>query len=844
LWSALSWFCRRFGDESESGLKSVFLKTGIFPKGGGWEKPLTYDMLVLMRQVKADALYYLDRLGKLPEPREDAPLSPVKRLDPNRLKPQLKYDLTAWKELRERYPELNEEGLLRSYRHMLRERILTQKIYQHYLRDEFAFAVTDAGHEVHGAAAAQAFHHEVNSKAFAAFAINSRGPSETLVIDPRHAPSRFAISPHYRSGTLVGMWADLQGYRDFFADYIRQQLSRATDRWSKGRQTASHFNDQSYQTLPGQSEVGRNLLKAVGYARALQQSGHRDAVVYAEIGDGSMALSDLHEAMTGAAVMGYNTRSLPVVMGIVDNQMAISVEPSSGRALVDIQAYSKAFGAEFYTCDGNDYLDVYRTYREATRKARTEQKPVIVWVQNLSRLNNHSSAAQFQFDFNQHDPLLDMGEALVQAGLLQEEHILRRHPSLNQGGFFGNHDLGEIGNEEKRMIDDTWERVAEEAEPTLKQMREEDIRLRFPTVEEPPPTGRLTQIIINGAIRAALRDIITENPLTWVNGQDTGMKGGVMQATAGLWELFPRQVTDAPINEPAIVGSAVGFALHEGAIAFPEIQFGDYALSAYHWLVYAGNLLWTSGGTRKINFNLRLPVEPGIYGAVYHSTPLEGYMSAIPIPIVCFSTTWDTYGGLRSIAEYAGPVLIFEPKALYRKAVGPAFPNEPEDPAEAKRLASRISIHRGIPDIPKDIRVPLGKAAIRKTGNDLTIVTWGLAHYKTLEILGEFQKHGIDVEVIDLRTLVPPDMDTVLKSVRKTGRLLVVHQDRVFASLGREIQGQVHEAFAGQPVATRVLGMEPVPGVPQNKAMEDAVIVGGKKILSAALQMMGRTKKD
>src|SRR5262249_1717803 len=144
------------------------------------------------------------------------------------------------------------------------------------------------------------------------------------------------------------------------------------------------------------------------------------------------------------------------------------------------------------------------------------------------------------------------------------------------------------------------------------------------------------------------------------------------------------------------------------------------------------------------------------------------------------------------------------------------------------------------PDIPKDFRVPLGKAAIRKTGNDLTLVTWGLAHYEALKVLDQFKKHDIDVELIDLRTLVPPDMETVLKSVRKTGRLLVAHQDRVFSSLGRGIQGQVHEAFSGQPLLTRVLGMEPVPGIPQSKPMEDAVMVGGEKILAAALQLMGR----
>lgn len=788
---ALHWFAERFGDETESGLPFLLQSTGIVPSGASAERPLNYELLILMRTAKADAAYYLDRLNQ----------------------PLEKAHLDLWEEMQPDFPELNEEVLRTAYRHMVRERIFTQKIYQHYLKDEFAFAVTDAGHEVHGAAAAYALHHEVN-------------------------PAAFAISPHYRSGTLVGLWSELQGYDGYYRDYIRQQISRASDPWSKGRQTASHFNDLDRNILPAHSEVGRNLSVAVGYARALQQQGHRDAVVYAEFGDGSMALSDFHEAMTGATVMGHNTRNLPVVIGVLDNQMAISVEPASGRALSDLAAYARAFGAKFYTCDGNDFIDVYQTYRVAVSTARGRQMPVLIWVQNLPRLNNHSSAAQFNFDFKQRDPLLELGEAMVKQGLLNEADILQRNVTVSSPNFFGNHILGEIGEAAKRSLDQTWSEVAQEPEPSLSQTLE-DVRLPFPEVQEASPENRPTAVIINGAIRAALRDIIEENPLTWVNGQDTGMKGGVMQATAGLWELFPRNVTDAPINEPAIVGIGLGFALHPGAIAFPEIQFGDYSTSALHWMIKAGNLLWTSGGSRRVNFNLRLPVEPGIGGAVYHSTPLEGLYAAIPgLTIVAPSTSRDAYGLIRSAAEYAGPVLIFEPKAIYRRASGDAFPNEPRDDAGAQLFTKDISLRRGIPDLPKDFRVPLGKAAVRREGKDLTIVTWGLAHYEALNVLNEMVAKGIDVELIDLRTLVPPDMATVLKSVDKTGRLLVAHQDRVFSSLGREIQGQVHEALPDRAIRTRVLGMEPVPGIPQHRAREHDVMVTGKKILAEALRMV------
>jgi 2-oxoisovalerate dehydrogenase E1 component len=529
-----------------------------------------------------------------------------------------------------------------------------------------------------------------------------------------------------------------------------------------------------------------------------------------------------------------------VVIGVVDNGMAISVEPSSGRAICDMAAYAKAFGADFYVTDGNDFLDVYQNYRVAMGKAKARQRPAIIWVQNLPRLNNHSSAAQFQFDLGQHDPLVDFGQEMVREGLLDADQVMQRNPEALTGNFFNNYQLGAIAQREQREIEETWEAVAQEPDPTLEQTKE-DVRLEFPPTSEPDYTGRPTHIMINGAIRAALRDTIEENPLTWVNGQDTGMKGGVMQATAGLWELFPKHVTDAPINEPAIMWIALGYALNEKAIAFPEIQFGDYSTSGLHAMVHAGGLLWTSGGTRKVNWNLRLPVEPGIYGAVYHSTPLEGLYAAIPgMTIVAPSTSRDAYGLIRSAAEYAGPVIIFEPKKLYRLPIGDAFPNEPRDPEEAKEKYKDISLRRGIPDIDRDFRVPLGKAAIRRQGKDLTLVTWGLSHYLSLNALKPLREAGISVELIDLRTIVPPDMETVLKSVGKTGRLLVVHQDRVFSSLGREIQGQVHEAFPGTQIHTKVLGMEPVPGIPQARPMEDAVRVSEEDIVRAATEIMKR----
>ena len=140
------------------------------------------------------------------------------------------------------------------------------------------------------------------------------------------------------------------------------------------------------------------------------------------------------------------------------------------------------------------------------------------------------------------------------------------------------------------------------------------------------------------------------------------------------------------------------------------------------------------------------------------------------------------------------------------------------------------------PELPEDFRVPLGKAAVRRAGRDLTIVTWGRATLFVATAVERLAAEGIEAEVIDLRTIVPPDMETVLASVRRTGKLLVVHEDRVFASLGREIQGATIEALdsAGTHVVTRVLGQEAVPGIPQNIRLEDHIVLSPEKVVAAA----------
>lgn len=717
--------------------------------------------------------------------------------------PQKTYDLSRLDE----FPELTPDRLRAAYYEACLSRFHVERVVQECSKGRVKFAIWGPGEEIHGTAAA-------------------------LALDAVVDPDAFGVAGHYRSASMLAMWSRLRGYDDFHLDHMRQQLSKVTDPWSGGRQMTAHFNDLRFNTIPVQSALGMQVSKSVGFAEGFRRRGITNGVVKCIVGDGTCAEGDVHEGMTGASIL-----QLPWLLTITDNDIAISVTPEDGRGIKSFEAYARAFDFAYYECDGNDFLDVYATTREAATFCRDEQKPALLWVKNLSRLNDHSSAADFSFKWNEYDPLIDFGQALVRRGILEAGDVVVRRESSSKD-YFAGHELGRVGGEADAYIVKTMEITESEPDPTPESAFE-FIRDPFPQSVEPEKTGRNTVISINGAVRAAMAAILEQNPMSWIYGQDVGAKGGVMQATRGLYDEFPGQVRDAPINEPFIIGSAIGFALHEGATALPEIQFSDYSLNTLHWLVYLGNLLWTSNGTARANVILRLPTEPLHGGAVYHSMCMEGFYASIPgLTIVAPTTSRDMYGLLRSAADYTGPVVVFESKGLYRMTLGDAFPNEPTDPEEVRKLKRAIAFEGHRPNIPDDFRVPLGKASVLQSGTDLTLVTWGRCALFAREAVKTLEAEGVSVELIDLRTIVPPDLDTVLASVGRTGRLLVAHEDRVFASLGREIQGAVIEAFGERHVATRVVGQEPVPGIPQSVILEDAIAMNPERVLTAAREVM------
>jgi 2-oxoisovalerate dehydrogenase E1 component beta subunit len=300
------------------------------------------------------------------------------------------------------------------------------------------------------------------------------------------------------------------------------------------------------------------------------------------------------------------------------------------------------------------------------------------------------------------------------------------------------------------------------------------------------------------AVRSTLADEMRRDEAVIVLGEDVGKKGGVFLATDGLFDEFGgERVLDTPLSESLIVGASIGAAIN-GLRPVPEIQFADFIFPAFNQILSeAARMRWRSNNAFACPMTIRAPYGGGVHGALYHSQSVEAFFAHIPgLKVVIPSTPHDTRGLLRSAIRDDDPVLFFEHKKMYR------------------------SVRGEVPDT--DYTVPLGKAKITREGRDVTVVGYGLMAHYALEAADLLAGEDISVEVVDLRTLRPLDGETLLGSVTKTGKCVVVYEDNRFGGYGAEIAAIVAEEAFDQldgPIV-RVTGPD-VPGVPYNHVLED-----------------------
>ena len=316
------------------------------------------------------------------------------------------------------------------------------------------------------------------------------------------------------------------------------------------------------------------------------------------------------------------------------------------------------------------------------------------------------------------------------------------------------------------------------------------------------------------SVRDTLAQEMRRDESIVVLGEDVGKKGGVFLATDGLYTEFGGdRVLDTPLSESMIVGVSIGAAI-AGLRPVPEIQFADFIFPAFNQILSeAARMRFRSNGAFSCPITIRAPYGGGVHGALYHSQSVEAFFAHIPgLKIVIPSTPYDARGLLRTAIRDDDPVLFFEHKKMYRSIRG---------------------------DVPEgDYTIPIGQAKVTREGTDVTIIAYGLMAHYALEAADLLDSEGVSAEVVDLRTLRPLDGETLLNSVRKTGKAVIVYEDNRFGGYGAEIAAILaEEAFdhLDGPIV-RVTGPD-VPGVPYNHVLEDWFMPNPDRIADAVRRL-------
>lgn len=608
------------------------------------------------------------------------------------------------------------------------------------------------------------------------------------------------LFPYYRDMLTVlsaGMTAE---------EIILNGISKATDPSSGGRHMSNHFAKPEWHIENISSAVATQDLHAVGVARAMVYYKHK-GVAIASHGESSTSEGYVYEAINGAS-----NEELPVIFVIQDNGYGISVpkkDQTANRKVAD--NFSGFKNLRIIHCNGKDVFDSMNAMTEAREWAIQNSKPVIVQA-NCVRIGSHSNSDKHTL-YRDEEELTYVKSA---DPLMKFRRMLLRYKRFTED------ELKEIEAQAKKDLSAANRKAMAAPDPDPSTIF--DHLLPDPYHPRKYPDGLHQEegekINLVTAINETLKAEFRHNPDTFIYGQDIANrdKGGVFNVSKGMQQEFgDKRVFNAPIAEDYIVGTANGMSRFDPKIrvVIEGAEFADYFWPAVEQYVECTHEYWRSNGQFTPNITLRLASGGYIGGGLYHSQTIEGALTSIPgARIVYPSFADDAAGLLRTSMRSKGFTLFLEPKALYN-ATEAATP------------------------VPEDFEVPFGKARIRRTGSDLTVITYGNTTHFCLAVAEKLNKeHGYNVEVIDLRTLVPLDTETLFDSVKKTSKVLIVHEDKVFSGFGAEIAGIIgSEMFRYLDAPIQRVGSTFTP-VGFHPALEKAILPGEERIYNAAKSLL------
>ncbi|MCE1199821.1 MAG: 2-oxoisovalerate dehydrogenase [Marinilabiliales bacterium] len=610
------------------------------------------------------------------------------------------------------------------------------------------------------------------------------------------------LFPYYRD-LLTNLSAGLSAL-----EIILNGISKPADVNSGGRHMSNHFGKPEWNIHNVSSSTGNHTLHATGVGRAIKYY-KADSVAISSQGESSVSEGYVYEAINGAS-----TEKLPVIFVIQDNGYGISVPKKDQTANRKVANNFLGFkNLRVIHCNGKDVFDSMNAMHEAREWVIKNQMPCIVQA-NCVRIHSHSNSDRHDLYRNEvelsyvkeYDPLAKYRRLLLRYNRLSESELLA---------------LDEKAKEEVKLAHQAA-LASPDADPATiynfvyaKEYVPEKYIDGIQLLDESTyPQKKLIE-----AINETLKAEFSRNPDTFIWGQDIANKdkGGIFNVSKGMQKLFGKQrVFNGPIAEDFITGTANGMSRYNKniRIVVEGAEFADYFWPAMEQFVEMTHEYWRTNGQFAPNVTIRLASGGYIGGGLYHSQTIEGSLVTFPgIRIVYPSFADDAAGLLRTALRSEGPTLFLEPKALY---------NSPSASAP----------------VPEDFEVPFGKARIRKSGKDLTLITYGNTTQLSLKVAKRLDDEGFDIEVIDLRSLIPLDKNTVLSSVKKTGKVLIVHEDKVFGGFGGELSAIIsEEAFEYLDGPVRRVGSEFTP-VGFNRILEAAILPNEEKIYQAALEQL------
>ncbi len=593
--------------------------------------------------------------------------------------------------------------------------------------------------------------------------------------------------------------------QEHYNKMMAEVMGRATG-YCKGKGGSMHIADVVHGNLGATGIVGGNIAVATGAALA-EKMLKSDKVVLCFFGDGAVNEGSFHESLNMASIW-----DLPVVFVCENNMYGMSVPWESVTKLPDAASRAAAYGIPGVVVDGMNVLDVRSAVKHAVDRARRGEGPTLIEAKTY-RYYGHSHSdprvyrtKEEEASWKKRDPINALRDGLVAMGWITEA------------------DFDKMDETVQSKIAVAVKFATESPEPNADQLYtdvfapvnttqadiEADKQYRAEFITNP---GKFKQVTYAQAISDALREEMTRDSRVFCLGEDIGLYGGAYGATRGLFDTFGKwRVLDTPISEASIAGAAVGAAM-AGMRPVSEIMYVDFTPLAMDQVANQGaKNRYMFGGKTTVPMVVRTEGGAGRAIAAHHSQSLESLWTHFPgIYVVMPSTPYDVKGLLKAAIRDDNPVMFIEHKMLYKEK-GPV----PEG----------------------DYIIPLGVADIKRPGKDITIVTYSRMVLRALEAADILAKEGIDVEVVDLRCLKPLDIDTVVASVKKTGRLVGVTESYENTSFINEVMMQVNEAAFDYLDAPMVrIASANVP-VPRAEILEDLAIPNTNRIVEACRKVV------